>query len=227
MIRACRSAFSGQLMVMVRPRGGGDFVYSDAEVQVMLEDIRTAKACGVDGVVFGALRPDGTVDATITGRLWGLANELGLDATFHRAFDMTPDPIAALDSLMMLGLPRVLTSGGAPSAIEGADTLAALVRRGHGRITVLAGGGVTPGNTGELVRRCGLQELHSTAKRVERSQVLYRRPGMSMVSARPPQDWEWPVADALLVRRLVEAAAEAAAEEPGVSGGVTVASRRE
>ena len=68
---------------------------------------------------------------------------------------------------------------------------------------------------------------HFRARRVERSQVLYRRPGMSMVSARPPQDWEWPVADALLVRRLVEAAAEAAAEEPGVSGGVTVASRRE
>ncbi|KAG2454367.1 hypothetical protein HYH02_001390 [Chlamydomonas schloesseri] len=179
---------------------------------VMLEDIRTAKACGADGVVFGALRHDGTVDTVTTGLLWNLANDLSLDATFHRAFDMTPDPIAALDALMLIGVPRVLTSGGAPSALEGADALAELVQRGHGRITVLAGGGVTPGTAGELVRRCRLRELHSTAKRVERSAMLYRRPGMSMVSARAPQDWEWTVADERLVRGLLEAVAEAAAE---------------
>ncbi|KAG2431888.1 hypothetical protein HXX76_009381 [Chlamydomonas incerta] len=202
---------------MVRPRGGGDFVYSEAEVQVMLEDIRAAKACGADGVVFGALRPDGAIDAHTTGLLWTLASDLGLDATFHRAFDMTPDLAAALDALMLLGVPRVLTSGGAPSALEGADTLAALVHRALGRISVLAGGGVTPGNAAELVGRCGLRELHSTAKRVERSRMQYRRPGMSMVSPRPPQDWEWPVADEGVVRQLVqavEAAAGVAGAEP-------------
>ncbi|KXZ45563.1 hypothetical protein GPECTOR_53g149 [Gonium pectorale] len=119
----------------------------------------------------------------------------GLDATFHRAFDMTEHPLTALDDLVSLGIPRVLTSGCQPTAMQGAETLAALVARAAGRISVMAGGGVTAGNAAELVRLTGVTELHSSAKRRQLSPMTYRRPGMSMAAPRPAQDYEWNVAD--------------------------------
>ncbi|KAG2487021.1 hypothetical protein HYH03_014391 [Edaphochlamys debaryana] len=204
LVKACRAAFSGALMVMVRPRGG-DFLFSEEEQQVMLEDIRQAKALGADGVVFGALRADGTVDASATERLWSQAKQLGLDATFHRAFDMTPDLPQALDTLVRLGIPRVLTSGGEPTALQGAGTLAALCTQAAGRIRVLAGGGVAPDMAAELVRLTGVTEIHSAAKRRHASAMTYRRPGMSMCSPHPPKDYEWNTTDADTVRALLNA----------------------
>ncbi|GLC39774.1 hypothetical protein PLESTF_000884000 [Pleodorina starrii] len=204
LIKACRTAFQGKLMIMIRPRGG-DFVYSEQEILVMLEDIQTAKALGADGVVFGCLQPDGTVDVCATGRLWRQARELGLDATFHRAFDMTADPLQALDELMALGIPRLLTSGCEPTALQGAGTIAALVQRAGGRLSVLAGGGVTPDNAAELVALTGVSELHSSAKRRHVSSMSYRRPGMSMAAPHPPSDYEWNVADADIVQQIVRA----------------------
>lgn len=204
LVKACRAAFTGQLMVMVRPRGG-DFVYTEEELQVMLEDMRQAAALGADGVVFGCLCPDGTVDRGATGRLWQEARGTGLDATFHRAFDMTRDPLEALEALVELGIPRVLTSGCEPSALQGASTLAGLVAAAGGRITVLVGGGVTPANVRELVQLTGVREVHSTAKSRHRSAMSYRRPDMSMVSPAPPMDYEWNVTDEQAVRHLCEA----------------------
>ncbi|XP_063124752.1 copper homeostasis protein cutC homolog isoform X3 [Rattus norvegicus] len=104
------------VFVMIRPRGG-DFLYSDREVEVMKADIRLAKLYGADGLVFGALTEDGHIDQELCLSLVALCRPLPV--TFHRAFDMVQDPMAALETLLTLGFERVLTSGCDSSALEG------------------------------------------------------------------------------------------------------------
>ena len=129
MIAAVRRGISLDLMVMIRPRGG-DFCYSDAEVDVMAHDIRVAKESGADGIALGLLRPDGSVDSERTRAL--IASARPLKVTFHRAFDMTNDPYRALDDLIGLGIERVLTSGLESSALEGLDLIAVSGAAGRG-----------------------------------------------------------------------------------------------
>ncbi|MCC7011448.1 MAG: copper homeostasis protein CutC [Planctomycetes bacterium] len=147
------------LHVMVRPRAG-DFCITTEELARMRSEIGQLKARKVAGVVFGLLRPDHTVDADATAELVRAARPLRV--TFHRAFDETPDKLAALDALIALGCERVLTSGGAPTAHEGRFELRKLVERARGRIVVLAGGGVREHNWRELVRDSGVTEIHSS-----------------------------------------------------------------
>ena len=125
MIAACRDRVAIPLFVIIRPRGGG-FVYSEPELDVMRRDIVAARGLGADGVVIGVLRRDGRVDEDQTRSLVGVAGDLSV--TFHRAFDFTPDPGAAMETLISAGITRVLTSGGALTAREGVTTLASLVR---------------------------------------------------------------------------------------------------
>jgi copper homeostasis protein len=143
--------------VMIRPRGG-DFLYSPVEMEVMRRDIAAARQVGVRGVVLGLLRPDGAVDAARTRELVESARPLSV--TFHRAFDMARDPLEALDSLLEIGVDRVLTSGQAPSVPQGMDLIAELVRRSGDRLIIMPGGGVTPENAREVVERTGVREIH-------------------------------------------------------------------
>lgn len=140
-VEAAADALRGtacKLFVIIRPRGG-DFVYSRSELDVMRRDVAHAAALGAHGVVFGCLTAESAIDAAATTELLELSRRHGLDATFHRAFDMTLDPAAALDALVAAGVPRVLTSGCAPSAVQGAATIKALVAQSAGRIVVMAG----------------------------------------------------------------------------------------
>jgi copper homeostasis protein len=146
------------VFVMVRPRGG-DFVYDAGERRRLHEDLDTVIAAGAHGVVSGALRADGTIDAAFTRALRERAGSLPF--TFHRAFDHTRDLDQALDHLIAIGVSRVLTSGGGLTAAEGADRLAALVRLADSRLSVLAGGGVRAHNVAALVRRTGVREVHA------------------------------------------------------------------
>jgi copper homeostasis protein len=166
MIAAVKGAVRIPVFVLVRPRGG-DFAYTDAELDVMRRDVEAAARLGADGIVTGALRPDGRVDDAALGTLSGAAGPLPV--TFHRAFDLTPDPLESLETLAGLGVRRVLTSGGAPTAREGADMLAALVARAAGRIGILAGGGLREDHVGEVVRRSGVTEIHVRGSEVVRS----------------------------------------------------------
>lgn len=143
--------------VLIRPRGG-DFVYSAAEVEVMLRDIAAAKAAGAAGIVIGALTPAGKVDRGVCARLTAAARPATV--TFHRAFDETADPLAAFEDVRELGADRLLTSGGAVTALEGAGMIAELVRRSAGQPTILPGGGVTAATAAEILRRTGARELH-------------------------------------------------------------------
>ena len=147
--------------VLVRPRGG-DFVYSEEEVRQMLESIRLCAALGANGVVVGALTPDGRVDLPVMRRLVAAAREAGLSVTFHRAFDETADPLAALGDVIALGCDRLLTSGHAPDAFAGRALIGELVRRAGTRLTVMAGCGVRPGNIAAIARDSGAPEFHSS-----------------------------------------------------------------
>jgi copper homeostasis protein len=162
---ALRTARRIGVHVLVRQRPG-DFVFSRAEVDAMVEDIRAIRALpnpfGVAlGFVIGALRPDGSVDIEATRRMRHACEDSPV--TFHKAFDQTPDLPAALDELIGLGVARILTSGGETTALDGAAKLAELVVRARGRVSILAGGGVRPANVAELIGRTGVHEVHLRA----------------------------------------------------------------
>jgi copper homeostasis protein len=144
--------------VMVRPRAG-DFVYDADELEVMATDVVTARVLGADGVVVGPLHPDGTVDARALATLVSLARPLRV--TFHRAFDRTPDPDAALEVLLAQQVDGVLTAGHAPTALAGAPQLRAWQARAGDRLEVMAGGGVRADHARALVDTGGLRALHA------------------------------------------------------------------
>jgi copper homeostasis protein len=146
------------VFVLIRPRAG-DFVYSDEEIDLMIREVETAGIIGVAGIVSGALRSDHAVDTVQTRALIEAA--AGLPVTFHRAVDSTIDVAAALEQLVDLGVTRVLTSGGATTALDGADVIAALVNQARDRISIVAGGGIRDHNVSDVIRRTGAREIHT------------------------------------------------------------------
>jgi copper homeostasis protein len=146
------------VFAIVRPRPGG-FVYDAEEIRTMLRDIAAAARAGLSGVVCGALTPAGVVDAAATRAMVDAAD--GLPVTFHRAFDAVRDPPTTLEVLIDAGVARVLTSGCAPTALEGAETIAALVRQARDRIHVVAGGGVRAHNVRDILARTRVREVHA------------------------------------------------------------------
>ena len=151
------------LYVLIRPRAG-DFVYSDAECETMLRDIETCVSLGCEGVVLGALDADGSVDMARCLALITAAKAMGV--TFHRAIDVSRDPLQALEDAIALGCERVLSSGAQPNAIAGATLLREMVSRAGGRIAVMPGAGIDAGNLGALREATGAREFHASAKRV-------------------------------------------------------------
>jgi copper homeostasis protein len=143
---------------MIRPRSGL-FHFSAGEVAMMVDDIRAAKAAGLAGVVMGVQAPDGRLDVAVLGRLRDEA--AGMGTALHRVIDVVPDPMEALDQAIALGFDRVLTSGGAQEAPDGVDVIAAMVARARGRISVMPGCGLTPGNVAGIVARTGVAEVHA------------------------------------------------------------------
>jgi copper homeostasis protein len=198
------------VQVLIRPRSG-DFVYSAAETDVMLADIRAIRELArgsrvTVGFAVGALTDGGDIDRRIMLDL--LAACESAPVTFHRAFDLARDLDEALDTLIELGVGRVLTSGGAGRAVEGVDALARLVRRAAGRIAVMAAGAVRPVNVAQIIAATGVPDVHLQASRVEPSAMTYeRRPGVQLASAAPVPEDTHLVTDAGLVRDVVRLAA--------------------
>ncbi len=146
------------VVAMIRARGG-DFVYSDGEIDAMTRDIELAGEGSISGIVTGVLTDDGHIDVERTRTLVNAA--AGLPVTFHRAFDSTGDLPDALEQLIQLGVSRVLTSGGAATALEGAGTIAALVDQARAWISIIAGGGIREHNVRDVVAQTGAREVHS------------------------------------------------------------------
>lgn len=192
------------VVVLVRSRAG-DFLYTEAELDTMRRDVEVARALGAHGVAVGALTADGEVDGAQLGVLARAAT--GMEVVFHRAFDHARDPMRALDALLGAGVHRVLTSGGAPTAVAGMATLAALVRHAGGRLTVMAGGRVTEESAPLLVREAGVREVHVRGAEPAESRMRHRRPDIPFGKAYAPDDYHWPATSERLVRRVVEACA--------------------
>ena len=146
------------VVAMIRPRAG-DFVWSEAEIGMMEAEIAAVRAAGLAGVVLGASLPDGRLDVPVLRRLVVVA--AGLELVLHRCIDLAPDMGAALEEAVALGFHRILTSGGETTAEAGAARIAALVARAAGRITVMPGSGVNPGNAA-LLKGLGIGEIHAS-----------------------------------------------------------------
>lgn len=204
-IAECRVRLRIPIFVMIRPRGG-DFLYSDVEYEIMRRDIAQARSLGADGVVLGLLRPDGTVDVERTRPLVDAARPLPV--TFHRAIDVARDAEEALDALISMGVDRVLTSGQAPTAPEGAAVIAALARRAAGRIVVLPGCGIDETNIRRLVAQTGVSEVHVRGTSPQRSAMVHRNPRVSFRSAVDDDDRVWEVTDADRIRTMAGLVAE-------------------
>ena len=153
-----------KIMTMVRPREGG-FCYTDTEFTVAVEDAGQLLKNGSDGLVFGFLREDGTVDARRTAILAEIALSAGKEAVFHRAIDVVPDWKEALDVLIDLHITRVLTSGQEPDVFYGTDTVREMIEYAAGRIEILPGAGITQKNVRRIIEATGAEQIHIAAHR--------------------------------------------------------------
>jgi copper homeostasis protein len=158
LMQEARAKIAIPIFAMIRPRGG-DFHYSAAEFAEMKAHIEFAKSTRMDGVVFGILTADGRVDIQRNAELVDLAGSL--PATFHRAFDELTDLPTGLEEVISTGVKRLLTSGGAITAEQGAETLSGLLGQAGSRITILPGGGIRPGNLSKIARVTRAGEFHS------------------------------------------------------------------
>lgn len=171
LIAGARQAVGIDLVVLVRPRGG-DFLYADEELAAMRRDILVARDAGADGVAFGALRRDGSIDEEAVRALLEAAGPLHV--TFSRAFDMTRDPVQGLETLVALGVPRVLTSGQMETVLAGLERIEALAHRAAGRIAVVPAGHLDRSTLRLVVERTGAAEVHVTPTEVVRSAMEHR-----------------------------------------------------
>jgi copper homeostasis protein len=203
MIRRARAVLGIRLHVIIRPRGG-DFLFDDDEFAVMEGDIETAKGEGADGVVIGLLNADATIDEPRTRRLIALARPLAV--TFHRAFDMTADPFAALDTLIALGVDRVLTSGQEESVLEGLPLIRGLIRRAGERIVIMPGGGITARNVARIAAEIQPREIHFAALASVDSGMQNRRGHVFMGGTLRPPEYDRAVTSLAIIRAVMDGA---------------------
>lgn len=187
------------VMVMIRPRAGG-FCYSEAEMASMERDAGLAIAHDADGLVFGILRPDGTVDVERCRRI--LKRVSNRQAVFHRAFDVTPDPFVALDQIVDLGFTRILTSGQQDSALDALPFIQRLIDYAGDRIEILPGGGISPASIPQVVRETGCRQVHLTAFKTVIDTSTRARPHVTFGGGLEPREDQFQMTDRDLVRRI-------------------------
>ncbi len=188
--------------VIIRPRGG-DFLFSDTEFATMLTDVETLRDLGVQGVVIGCLTANGEIDEARTRLLVERARPMRV--TCHRAFDMTADPKAALETLIRCGVDRVLTSGQRPSAMEGLALLRALVEQAGDRIIVMGCGQLDTTTIAQVHRETGVKEMHFSANSELQSGMVYRNTEVAMGSTGLAREFINTVTDPAKVRATIAA----------------------
>ena len=164
LIKECAKIGGVEIHAMIRHLEGG-FVYSDNDIETMKKDISNVSKAGSHGVVFGCLTPENEINLEQNKQLFSHAKSLGLEVTFHRAFDFCSDPKSTLDTLIEIGFDRLLTSGQEPTAIEGKETIRHLVLQSNGKIDIMAGSGVNASNVNEL-SELGVDALHFTSHKI-------------------------------------------------------------
>jgi len=179
LIAAVRKAISIELCALIRPRGG-DFCYSEPEVEIMRRDVSAAKQLGADGVALGILDLDGKIDAAGMREMVDLAAPMKV--TCHRAFDMSRDLLQSLSELQNIGVHCILTSGGKQTAAEGVETLRRIVQAANGRIRIMAGSGIEAHNVARIIEGAGVREIHASLKSSVASPMRFRNDKISMGS---------------------------------------------
>ena len=177
MIKLAREYLNIDINIMIRPRSG-DFCYSPLEFEIIKQDIECAKKYGMNGIVVGILKPNGDIDIERMKELIELSKPLKV--TFHRAFDMTKDPFETLDTLIELGVERVLTSGGQNKAIDGIDLIKELVNKANGKIIIMPGAGINEENIEYIIKTTAVEEIHLSAKKKVESTMEYRNHNVNM-----------------------------------------------
>ncbi len=175
-IKQCREAFSVLIYPIIRPRGG-DFLYTEEEFSIMLNEVKLCKELGCDGVVIGMLNRDGRIDTARSAKLVEAAYPMGV--TFHRAFDRCLDPFEAMEQLVEMGCERILTSGQLPTVTEGADQIAALNKQADERIIIMPGSGLRKENIKWLAEKTGCHEFHSSLRGKTTSLMEFIHPGFA------------------------------------------------
>ena len=211
LLQAVRAGISVPLHVIIRPRGG-DFCYSEEEFDIMHRDVEIAKRAGADGVVLGILLPSGRIDVARTRQLIELARPMSV--TFHRAFDMSADLQNSLEDVCETGANRLLTSGGEPDCLQGADAIAKLVASARGRICMMAGGGINAGNVAQILQRTGVAEIHVGLATAVPSPMLVRNARVSLGKV-PGREYHRAQVLEESVRELKRAIAQMPANERG------------
>lgn len=172
-LKTTREKINIPVFPMIRPRGG-DYFHRPEEIEIIAKDIMLCKELGFEGVVFGLLNRDGSIDKENTARLVELAYPL--DVTFHRAFDRCKDPLEALEIIIACGCTRILTSGQHPKAPDGKELIRQLVEQADDRIIIMPGSGINSSNLKEMIDYTGAREFHTSARIIRPSLTDYRNP---------------------------------------------------
>jgi len=191
-LKTVREQISIPVFPMIRPRGG-DYFHSADEIEIIRKDILLCKELGFEGVVFGLLNQDGTIDRENTARLTEAAYPL--EVTFHRAFDRCKDPLEALETIIDCGCNRILTSGQEPKVTEGLALVKQLVELANDRIIIMPGSGLNSSNLASIISTAGVSEVHTSARIRIPSTTLYRNEKM-------PEDFDLDFVDAEEIRKI-------------------------
>lgn len=191
-LKTVREQISIPVFPMIRPRGG-DYFHTADEIDIIRKDILLCKELGFEGVVFGLLNQDGTIDRDNTARLTEAAYPL--EVTFHRAFDRCKDPIEALETIIDCGCNRILTSGQEPKVMEGLPLVKQLVEQANDRIIIMPGSGLNSSNVASIIRTAGVSEVHTSARIRIASTTQYRNEKM-------PEDFDLDFVDAEEIRKI-------------------------
>ncbi len=168
-IELTRQRLDIPVFVLIRPRGG-DFCYDPMDMETMVHDIQWARKAGADGIVSGVLNPDATIDQAMTRIMIEAAKPL--EFTFHRAFDWTPDPYTAMETLISLGVNRILTSGQQATALQGSECIAGLIKQAGNRIDIMPGGGINEENILEIARITKATSVHLSARKTQAGRMI-------------------------------------------------------
>ncbi len=192
-----------KIMVMVRPREGG-FCYTEAEFATAVEDAKLLLAHGADGLVFGFLHQDGSLDGERTKILAGLAQAAGKESVFHRAIDVVPDWRKTLDQLISLGITRVLTSGQEADVSLGTGTVREMISYGAGSIQILPGAGITARNMERIIAETGCSQIHLAAHKVQWDSSVSNNRAIYYGGALYPPEDRFQVIDSGYIGSMVE-----------------------
>jgi copper homeostasis protein len=199
-IGSARNNLSIGLNVLIRPRSG-DFLYTDLEYDIMRRDIEMCGEIGVNGIVLGILRSNGSIDLERTAKLIELARPMS--ATFHRAFDLCSDPYKGLESVIDSGAERLLTSGQKNSAYDGVDLIRRLVERSVNRIIIMPGSGINFKNIAHLAMATQAKEFHLTGRKVVESDMTFRREDVMLGGDTGISEFERRVVDPEVIKSII------------------------